>query len=423
MRQAAETAMRRFGRWRLAGWALIGLLGMQPTGKAQMGAWERRADMPTARTGLSTSVINGTIYAIGGTGKVGENNTFLSRVEAYHPKRDTWERKTDMPTPRTLGSTIAVDGKIYAIGGNTTSVTGAVEAYDPITDTWTRKADMPTPRTGLSTSLVNGKIYAIGGFVFTQVDGVATPVSTVEVYDPMTDTWTLGASMPAPSGWFGANAPVIDGRIYVMGGAVGPPVFVYNPETDAWTHEADLPDPRLAHAASVVDGVLYVIGGFDIQLSSAIGAVTAYDRATDAWTPKADMLIPTGFHAASVADGRIYVFGGRTDFSSDGAISTVEAYDPMGSHVMLMTPWDVNADGVVNILDLVQVASEFGQRGEGLAGDVNSDGIVNIFDLVTVAYHFGERVSEGKSEKVLKQLHRTAITADSLSEFEGTRQR
>ena len=45
---------------------------------------------------------------------------------------------------------------------------------------------------------------------------------------------------------------------------------------------------------------------------------------------------------------------------------------------------DVNSDGVVNILDLVSVSSNFGQTGENIA-DVNGDGIVNIVDLVKVA--------------------------------------
>ena len=49
---------------------------------------------------------------------------------------------------------------------------------------------------------------------------------------------------------------------------------------------------------------------------------------------------------------------------------------------------DVNADGVVNIQDLVIVGSNFGKTGENQA-DVNGDGVVNIVDLVLVAGAFG----------------------------------
>ena len=76
-----------------------------------------------------------------------------------------------------------LNGKIYAIGGARVwpgQAVSTVEEYDPATDTWTTKAPMPTARRSLSTSVVNGKIYAIGGKEATT--GVA--VARVEEYDP-----------------------------------------------------------------------------------------------------------------------------------------------------------------------------------------------------------------------------------------------
>ena len=46
---------------------------------------------------------------------------------------------------------------------------------------------------------------------------------------------------------------------------------------------------------------------------------------------------------------------------------------------------DLNADGVVNILDLVLVAGQIGQPATDNIADVNADGVVNILDLVLVA--------------------------------------
>ena len=53
---------------------------------------------------------------------------------------------------------------------------------------------------------------------------------------------------------------------------------------------------------------------------------------------------------------------------------------------------DVNRDGVVNILDMVLVASSFAQPvpEEGNPADVNEDGVVNIVDLVKVAGALGD---------------------------------
>ena len=53
------------------------------------------------------------------------------------------------------------------------------------------------------------------------------------------------------------------------------------------------------------------------------------------------------------------------------------------------SPWDVNRDGVVNILDLVQAASQFGQIGANLTGDVNDDGRVDVSDLGHIGSHLG----------------------------------
>ena len=51
-----------------------------------------------------------------------------------------------------------------------------------------------------------------------------------------------------------------------------------------------------------------------------------------------------------------------------------------------LSPYDVNADGVVNILDLTFVAARLGETDS--EADVTGDGIVNILDLVRIAQNF-----------------------------------
>ena len=52
---------------------------------------------------------------------------------------------------------------------------------------------------------------------------------------------------------------------------------------------------------------------------------------------------------------------------------------------------DVNRDGVVNILDLIRVARQLGQRVPSDSPvDINGDGVVNIFDLTLVAQGIGK---------------------------------
>ena len=69
---------------------------------------------------------------------------------------------------------------------------------------------------------------------------------------------------------------------------------------------------------------------------------------------------------------------------------------------------DVNGDGVVNILDLVRVASSFGGTGENGA-DVNGDGVVNILDLVLVAGAFGNAAAPSIDPRAITMLTATDV--------------
>ncbi|MHC4207760.1 MAG: kelch repeat-containing protein, partial [Planctomycetota bacterium] len=63
---------------------------------------------------------------------------------------------------------------------------------------------------------------------------------------------------------------------------------------DTWTKKVDMPTATSLHAASVVDGKIYVIGGTDnlFGWSDYWSTVWVYDPTTDTWMKKADM--PTG---------------------------------------------------------------------------------------------------------------------------------
>jgi len=118
-----------------------------------------------------------------------------------------------------IAGSAVVDGKIYVIGGAPFQYGGTtvVEEYNPAADTWTRRADMPTARQGLVAAAVDGIIYAIGGNCGQPIGDV--DLSTVEAYDPATDTWTKKADMPTARSLIGAAACVVDGQIYVSGGS------------------------------------------------------------------------------------------------------------------------------------------------------------------------------------------------------------
>src|SRR5512135_85726 len=84
---------------------------------------------------------------------------------------NTWVEKSPMHQARCGLGVIAVEGKVYAIGGTPSgdsfieNVMGTTEQYDPTTDMWVYKKSMPTPRAFFSVASYQNKIYCIGGAV------------------------------------------------------------------------------------------------------------------------------------------------------------------------------------------------------------------------------------------------------------------
>ena len=309
---------------------------------AQANPWTQKADMPTARLGLASAVVNDSIYAIGGY--AGANQPGLQVNEVYDPVTDTWIARAPMPTGRRWMAASTVNGKIYVFGGYTNvNQPGLpiVEEYDPSTDTWTTKTDMPTARLGPASGVVDGIIYVIGGAAI-----VGQPLSTVEAYDPVTDTWTTKSDMPTAR--YMPTASVIDGKIYAIGGTAAeggistPAVEEYDPLTNTWTVKADMPTSRNGHAASVIDGIIYAIGGGHVY--DFYSAVEAYDPVTNVWTNQAPLPEPRVGPTSQTVNGRIYAIGGAIlgfDVGHPGTTTVLE-YDPKKDLTTLVNQVSVN---------------------------------------------------------------------------------
>ena len=293
--------------------------------------WTQKADMPTGRWELSTCVVDGKIYAIGGAIFL----QALHTVEVYDPATDTWITKSDMPTARQGFSASVVNGKIYAIGGGLLEPTftcgktlSTVEEYDPATDTWTKKSEMPNERGWHSAIVLDGKIYIIGGCNTPAGPSLGTEILVVDVYDPATDSWSQKGNIP---GRIGAGfTSVVGGKIYAFGGYGGlDKVREYDPLTDTWDRKTDMPTGRVGLSTSLVDGKIYVIGGHPGSSPyTALATVEAYNSSTDTFETKSNMLIGRCGVSTCVVNGKIYAFGGYMDIWGGPMCVTTEVYDP-----------------------------------------------------------------------------------------------
>ena len=142
-------------RWLLLWAALVLLIVLSTVAVLADGdiTWTAKASLPFARFGLAAAAMNGKVYAFGGcsTSEVcpsdpsGELAT--AAVDEFDPAMNTWSSKAPMPTARSGVAAAAVSEKIYVFGGvNGTGVLATVEEYTPATNTWATKAPMSTPR-------------------------------------------------------------------------------------------------------------------------------------------------------------------------------------------------------------------------------------------------------------------------------------
>ncbi len=230
--------------------------------------------------------------------------------------------------------------------------TSNVTVIDIETDTVIKTIPMPINTNGIASDGVSRVVAVSAGIGGWNPQG---PVpGTVIFIDAVTDEIEKTIELDGRAG-----GPTIDSmkRLFISSGGL----LVYDLVSDIWIHDADNPFTDL-------------------------GGVGTIDQNGNLYITKADWT------------------GGRQDklhvVAPDGTLLNTYGVGPGASSVIFaqvqsigVVTANVNHDGVVNILDLVIVASNFGQTGRNLQGDVNRDGVIDVFDLVRIAKYFGQDVN------------------------------
>ncbi|WP_204327886.1 kelch repeat-containing protein, partial [Proteus mirabilis] len=80
----------------------------------------------------------------------------------YDPGADAWIKAPDMPTARSGTASAVIDGEMVVLGGESRSQTyGAVEAFDPVRNAWRKLPDLPTPRHGFGAAVRDGHLFTL----------------------------------------------------------------------------------------------------------------------------------------------------------------------------------------------------------------------------------------------------------------------
>jgi len=232
-----------------------------------------------------------------------------------------WLPGNAMSTPRGAHALVGLpSGKAIAIGGSSTSHYASTrlsttELYDPASGTWSAGPAMTTGRSNFGHAWVGTKLLVFGG-----TNGTSA-ISSTELYDPTTNTWAAGPSM-SDARWAAAWALLTADKLLVSGGlgAAGSSLSsaeVYDAVTSTWRSARSMVQPRAGHALAIVPGsTLYLAsGGFNGTVFSAFATKTTevYDTSLDTWTAAGSMTTARMFHGALGTSNHVVLGGGGTN--------------------------------------------------------------------------------------------------------------
>lgn len=266
---------------------LGGTTGSGPTSAVQVydpagDTWQAHAPLPEPRFGGAEAVQGNMVYLAGGGGAANSEQSLL----AYNTDTGSCTPLGSLITPRFGAAAAIVDNKMYVIGGSNSSdgVLNTIEEHDLSTGASVIKSTLLPGARELATAVaLNGRIYIVGG-----MDASGAPSASCWEYDPAANSIT--AKNPLPYARGGREAIAFDGRIYTAGGITSsgfPPsawtrdLLAYDPPSNSWSTVDVFPSSRYAFAAKMINSTLYLIGGDDGQQHLAINEAASLPVA---WT-------------------------------------------------------------------------------------------------------------------------------------------
>ena len=293
------------------------------------GRWETAARLHSPRAGLGVAVIDDHIYAAGGAGLTQPRDEF----ESYAADVDRWFGETPLPRGLERFGIAALNGRVYAAGGfamggfdpenEAVGPSAKMWSWSPDIGAWQSEIAMPAARADFSLLALDGRLYAVGGLL---------GEDNIFVFDPAEKSWetieiTSGVTRR------GAAAVVGDGRIYIIGGLAGSEtvarVDIYDPSTDIWSRGPDLPDARSGVAVAFAGGQVHVFGGRAADQRTTLTSHSTLLPGSGEWDAAADLPSPRTGAAAAVLDDGIYIIGGGSGggfFAPFTALDSTEIY-------------------------------------------------------------------------------------------------
>ncbi len=288
------------------------------TSAAASAAWERLAPLPVGNGGFVGAAIAGEIVVAGGTTWQGDTKTWLDRIWAYDPARNTWRTAGRLAAPVAYAVTGQTGGAWWFAGGSSGTATNQ--------SLWKLEAGL-LPR--LVAPLDRGFVYAAGallGSTLYVVGGTEDQAkldrltNTFLAIDIETGSTTRLADYPEP-GIATGTAAVAGGRLCVFGGARWNPAtetvvnqaaaHAYSPAKKRWETLPPLPHPgRGLTAVALDERHIFIAGGYRNDEVEFVTAAFVFTVETGVYVPTTPL--PYAAMVSLVRSGDwLYCLGGE----------------------------------------------------------------------------------------------------------------
>jgi Tol biopolymer transport system component/N-acetylneuraminic acid mutarotase len=247
----------------------------------------------------------------------------------------TQGQKADyLGNPRSSFGTASLDGKVYMAGGHQghehtyppESFSDSFIVYDIASNKWTDLAPRPVKAHGYQIAAIGNYVYAFGGFAYSELYKPKwKSLDQIDRYDIKNNRWETIGKLSTPRS---SNvAVVIDGKVYLAGGWDSTPKFENDAEGkfldsveifDLATEKVStaaykIPNPlRRALSGVAYQGQIILIGGLGVGSShfELLDNVTAINPITGVVTELSKLPFATFAPAAEILNDELMVFGG-----------------------------------------------------------------------------------------------------------------